>query len=186
MAFLALIPIAITVTEVVEAAVVGAAATTAHVATKATKTIVDEISESRRSSSSSSTIGCFQPVKQKTIWDWWGTGLTASEYHKLERLGYDTRTACFPLEELRTIIRCEAKVGKPTKEKHGYEQDKNWDGKTLRKVPDDKSKKRGYPDKNGNVWVPKEDMHGGSGWEVHHKDGKGHHHVYEDGRTRRH
>jgi hypothetical protein len=89
------------------------------------------------------------------------------------------------LEEVKTIIRCEAKVGKPGKE-HGFEPDKNWDGKTKRRVPNDKSKDKGYPDENGNVWVPKDHQHGGPGWEVQHKDGRGHHHVGVDGKVRRH
>lgn len=192
------------VEEVVEAAVVvGATAGAAYVGARAIEATVNAVGDSFSSTAvvSSSPSGCFSHSdsysscgpfylgEQKTIYDWWLNGLTTEEYEKLRDWGYNVRTECFPLEEAKSIIRCEAKVGQPPVNESGWEEKweppKNWDGK-KQKVPNDRSKEKGYPHKNGDIWVPKDDMHGGPGWEVQHKDGRGHHHVYEDGTVRRH
>ena len=200
MAFLALIPIATLIAEVVETvAVLGAVATTAYVGARTVEAVVDATTSS--SSSSSSSRGCGAPPSSssppickcfgtppfsgetKTIYYWWGNGLVEKEYKKLIDQGYGP-TECFPLEELKHFILCEEKVGKPTKDV-GYEPPKDWDGRKVN-VPSGKGKQKGYPDKGGNVWVPKENMHGKPGWTVQHKDGKGHHHVGKDGKVRTH
>ena len=201
--FLAQELLKLAVEEVVEAAVVvGAAAGAGYVGYRAIEATADMISSSVpvvgvssspsgcfSSSNSHSSCGPFYIGEEKTVFDWWLSDLTTEEFKKLESWGYDDGTKCFPLDELKAIIRCEAKVGQPPVNEPGwdekYEPPKNWDGK-KQKVPNDKSKERGYPHKNGDVWVPKDDMHGGSGWEVQHKDGKGHHHVGENGKVRRH
>lgn len=184
----------VAVKEVVEvAAVATVAVTTTYVAGKAVGTIVDNW-EAGISSSFSFPSGCYGSGstfsgRMETIYDWWGNGLSYEEYQRLEDWGYDTRTECFPLDELKSIIRCEAKVGQPPVNEPGWEEKweppRDWDGRKKR-VPNDKSKEKGYPHKNGDVWVPKEDQHGGPGWEVQHKDGRGHRHVGKDGKVRRH
>lgn len=51
--------------------------------------------------------------------------------------------------------------------------------------------KNGWPDKNGDIWVPDLDMHGGGngeekgGWRVHSPNGQ-HRHVYPNGKERVH
>ncbi|RIA93358.1 hypothetical protein C1645_735646 [Glomus cerebriforme] len=185
MPFFILIPGLIAVAEIVETvAVVGAVATTAAVATYATREagrevgrIIDDWGES---SSSSRPRGCGSPPL-KTIWDWWGNGLTSEEYYKLEELGYDLRTECFPLEELKNyvLLKKEKEPGIPTKE-DGYEPPKNWDGK---KVKVGNSQKKGYPHKNGDIWVPtgrdpsNPNSHGGPHWDVQDSNGGNHRNV---------
>lgn len=68
--------------------------------------------------------------------------------------------------------------GKPTKE-DGYVPPKNWNGEKV------KSKKGyGYPDKDGNIWIPTGPKgHGGSHWDVQLKGG-GYQNVYPGGRIR--
>jgi len=67
--------------------------------------------------------------------------------------------------------------GKPT-EKDGYVPPKNWDGK-LKKSQ--KGNEYGYPDHNGNVWVPSggptQGGHGGPHWDVQ-KPGGGYDKVF--------
>ncbi|CAI2177467.1 399_t:CDS:2, partial [Funneliformis geosporum] len=167
MAFLALIPIAAVIKEIVETVAVvgtvaGAVTATAYVGAK----VVDGVTR-----------------RMESIYYWWGNGLSYEEYEKLLGQGYE-RNECFTLEEAKHIIFCEKKVGKPTKEV-GYKPKKNWDGK-KKKVPNDRSKEKGYPDEEDNVWIPKENQHGGPGWTVQHKDGRGHHHVDKNGKVRRH
>jgi hypothetical protein len=83
-------------------------------------------------------------------------------------------------------IRCE--VGKPPVNESGWERKweppRGWDGE-KKKVPNDRSKKRGYPHKDGSVWVPNDHQHGGPGWEVQYPNGD-HEHVGKDGKVRRH
>ena len=72
--------------------------------------------------------------------------------------------------------------GKPTKE-DGYIPPKNWDGK---KVKHSKNGKVGWPDKNGNIWVPTGPgplAHGGSHWDVQFPNG-GYDNVYPGGKVR--
>jgi hypothetical protein len=64
--------------------------------------------------------------------------------------------------------------GKPT-EKDGYIPPKNWNGQ---KVKNPNGPGYGYPDKNGNVWIPSgEGGHGGPHWDVEHPGG-GYHNVF--------
>lgn len=195
MAFLALIPVAVAITEVVEAvAVVGAVATTAYVGVKTVEAVSDVVSRSSSSSPSSSSSSssfscrCFGDPpfsgRKETIYYWWGNGISYEDYEKLKNWGYPVANTCFTLEEVKSFILCEEKVGKPTKDV-GYEPPRDWDGRKVN-VPSGKGKQKGYPDKGGNVWVPKEKQHGGPGWEFQHKDGKGHHHVGKDGKVRTH
>lgn len=51
------------------------------------------------------------------------------------------------------------------------------------KVPD--SKKSGWLDSNGSIWIPDPNMHGGEGWVVQPKFGE-HSHAYPGGGTRNH
>lgn len=179
------------VEEVVEAAVVvGATASAGYVGYRAIEATADLMSSSistpiRVSSSASSG---FYLGEKKTIYDWWLNGVTTEEYEKLKGWGYDVQTECFTLEEVKSIIRCEEKVGQPPTNEPGweekYEPPKDWDGKKKR--PNDKSNKKGYPDKKGRVWVPKDDMHGDAGWEVQVDGGEDHFHVRKDGTVRRH
>lgn len=160
------------VQEVVEVAAV--ATTVATVSYVGYKT-VEAVSDIASSSSSSSSSGFY--LGRKTIWDWWGNGLNTCEYDKLKDWGYDVKNGCFSYEEVRTIIRHEVKApGKPTKE-DGFEPKKGWDGETLVREPH--GPRRGYPDKDGNVWVPtgkgsgdgRSGPHGGPHWDVEYPNG---------------
>lgn len=64
--------------------------------------------------------------------------------------------------------------GVPTAE-DGFVPPKNWDSEKVRT----RGGQYGYPDKKGNVWVPTNpgNAHGGSHWDVQHKDGS-HTNVY--------
>lgn len=73
--------------------------------------------------------------------------------------------------------------GKPDA-KDGYTPPKKWDGKKV-KAPGDRG--YGWPDKDGNVWVPTglgPSAHGGPHWDVQSKDGKTYENVYPGGRIR--
>lgn len=174
----------VAVKEVVEvAAIATVAVTTTYVAGRTVGAIVDNWGES---SSSSSSSGCFNPSELKTIWDWWGNGLTSCERTRLLELGYGDRSGCFRLEELKGIIcRADKEPGAPT-EKDGFVPEKDWNGK-LKKAPN--SQKKGYPHKDGSVWVPtgkntdNVQQHGGPHWDVEHPDGS-HENVYPGGRRR--
>ncbi|RHZ35588.1 polymorphic toxin type 37 domain-containing protein [endosymbiont GvMRE of Glomus versiforme] len=184
----------IAVKEVVEAAVVTTVvATTAYVGVKTVEGIRDMVG--KESSSSSSITTCF-PLEQKTIYDWWGHGLTDEEYQKLLELGYNIRTECFSLEEVKTMIRCEVKApGKPPVNAPGWERKweppKGWNGELKR--PNDKSKAKGYPHKDGSVWVPtgenpnNPNSHGGPHWDVEYPSGHygDYENVFPDGTVRR-
>ncbi|MEM7173265.1 MAG: RHS repeat-associated core domain-containing protein [Pseudomonadota bacterium] len=74
--------------------------------------------------------------------------------------------------------------GQPS-EKDGYKAPKNWDGK---KVKNPNGPGSGWPDKNGNVWVPtgpkgSSKAHGGPHWDVQSKGG-GYKNVYPGGKVR--
>ncbi|WP_211327766.1 polymorphic toxin type 37 domain-containing protein, partial [Solilutibacter pythonis] len=72
--------------------------------------------------------------------------------------------------------------GMPTAD-DGYECPKKWDGK---KVKSPNGRGYGWPDKNGNVWVPTgpgSGAHGGPHWGVQ-RPGGGYINVYPGGRTR--
>jgi hypothetical protein len=72
--------------------------------------------------------------------------------------------------------------GKPTAE-DGYTPPKKWDGKLV-KNPNGPG--AGYPDKDGNVWVPTGTggaAHGGPHWDVQ-KPGGGYVNVYPGGKVR--
>lgn len=176
MAFLAQFFLQELLQEVVEvAAVATVAATTTYVGYKTVKTVSDMAGRDSGSSSSSTNSG-FYLGEHRTIYDWWGHGLTSDEYYKLQDWGYNTRTECFPLEEVKSIIRCEAKApGKPT-EKDGFKPKKGWDGETLVRAPKSPHKK-GYPHEDGSVWVPtgrdtnNVRQHGGPHWDVEYPDG---------------
>ena len=53
------------------------------------------------------------------------------------------------------------------------------------KVKTPNSNKKGWPAKDGGVWVPDNQMDGGPGWVVQYPDGS-HKHVYPDGHERTH
>ena len=65
----------------------------------------------------------------------------------------------------------------------GFKPKKNWDGK---KVPNPNGRGYGYPDKNGNVWIPSRgsksggNSHGGSHWDVQ-SPGGGYTNVFPGG-----
>lgn len=182
----------ITVEEVIEVTVVATVAvTTTYVGVRTVEEISDMIGES----SFSSSVTTYFPLEQKTIFDWWGAGLTAEEYYKLEGWGYDTRITCFPLEELKTVLQLEIKApGKPPANEPGWERKwetpKNWDGK-LKSTP--KSQKKGYPHKDGSVWVPtgkdesNPNSHGGLHWDVEYPSGHygDYENVFPDGKVRK-
>jgi hypothetical protein len=72
--------------------------------------------------------------------------------------------------------------GKPT-EDDGYEEPKRWDGK---KVKNPNGSGAGWPDRNGDVWVPTGPgplAHGGPHWDVQ-TPGGGYRNVYPGGRRR--
>jgi hypothetical protein len=74
--------------------------------------------------------------------------------------------------------------GKPTEE-DGYIPPKNWDGK---KVKHPKNGKVGWPDSNGNIWVPTgpgSKAHGGPHWDVQYPNGKEYDNVYPGGKIRK-
>lgn len=71
--------------------------------------------------------------------------------------------------------------GKPTKE-DGYDAPKKWDGKKVR-APNGRG--FGYPDKDGNVWVPSgPNGHGGPHWDVQSSDGKNYENIVPGGHIR--
>lgn len=70
-------------------------------------------------------------------------------------------------------------------EKDGYLPPKKWDGK---KIKHPQSGKVGWPDRNGNVWVPTGTgplAHGGPHWDVQHASGKGYDNVFPGGKVRK-
>lgn len=72
--------------------------------------------------------------------------------------------------------------GVPT-EKDGFKPKKNWDGKL---VPNPNGPGHGYPDKDGNVWIPTgtgPSAHAGPHWDVQ-KPGGGYVNVYPGGKVR--
>ncbi|KAG9298470.1 hypothetical protein G9A89_003693 [Geosiphon pyriformis] len=77
----------------------------------------------------------------------------------------------------------------PGKE-HGFEPPRNWDGK-LKKAPN--SHKKGYPHKDGSVWVPtgrdpgNPNSHSGPHWDVEYPSGRygAYHNVLPDGTKRK-
>lgn len=75
----------------------------------------------------------------------------------------------------------------PPPEGSGYQPPKKGLNKSHNrgKVRNPNGQGQGWPDKDGNAWVPDNGMDGGPGWVVQHPDG-GHHHVYPDGKTRYH
>jgi hypothetical protein len=185
MAFLAQFFLQELIKETVEVAVVvTAAAATTYVGAKVVEGTYEVISNAGSSSSSSSSTGFYLP--ERAIWDWWGNGLSGTERERLLSLGYNDRSGCFQLDELKGMLRLEEKLGKPPVNAPGWERKweppKDWDGRTLKKEP--RGQRRGYPHKDGSVWVPK-DGHGGPQWEVERPDGS-HEHVYPDGRVRKH
>ncbi len=73
--------------------------------------------------------------------------------------------------------------GKPTKV-DGYEPPKRWDGK---RVKHPRSGRYGWPDKNGNIWIPTGPgplAHGGPHWDVQDPKGKTYDNVYPGGYVR--
>jgi hypothetical protein len=157
---------------IVETALTVTAVTTAaYVAGRAGDALADRMNERTRVSSPS-TSGFY--LGEKTIFDWWEHGITYQERQRLLNLGYDDKRGCFELQELKEILcLADKEPGKPT-EKDGYKSPKNWDGK-LKKAPN--SQKKGYPDEDGNVWVPtgrdtdNVKQHGGPHWDVQLRNG---------------
>ena len=161
---------------VVEAVAVTTVATVGAAATYGTYRAVDAIADAVGNSSSSSSSSGFY-LERRTIFDWWQNGIDYEEYERFKDWGYDVRSGCFSLEEVRTMLRNEAKApGKPTKD-DGFEPKKDWDGETLVREPH--GPRRGYPHKDGSVWVPtgkgsddgRSGPHGGSHWDVEYPNG---------------
>ena len=69
----------------------------------------------------------------------------------------------------------------PPREEDGYKPPRT--GPRKRKTKDGR---KGWEDKNGNIWVPAETKsnHGGAHWDVQRGDGKGYANVYPGGRIR--
>lgn len=63
-----------------------------------------------------------------------------------------------------------------------YTPPKKWDGKKT-KNPNGSGK--GWPAKDGGVWIPTPNMHGGEGWTVQYPGGD-HSHAYPGGKVRNH
>ena len=63
-----------------------------------------------------------------------------------------------------------------------YSPPKKWDGK---KVNNPNGKGKGWPAKDGGVWIPSPNMHGGEGWTIQYPGGK-HDHAYVGGGRRTH
>lgn len=92
--------------------------------------------------------------KKKLLDDWWGNGFTYNDRKILLELGYSDKGCFYTAKELRTALNnyyLEKAPGKPTKD-DGFEPKKSWDGETLKKELN--SQKRGYPAKDGSLWVP--------------------------------
>lgn len=73
--------------------------------------------------------------------------------------------------------------GKPT-EKDGYFPPKRWNGE---KVKHPQTGKYGYPDKDGNVWVPTghgSGAHGGPHWDVQNAKGRSYKNILPGGKER--
>lgn len=71
--------------------------------------------------------------------------------------------------------------GKPTKN-DGFIPPKRWNGE---KVPHPKNGMRGWPDKDGNIWVPTgPNGHGGAHWDVQDKNGHSYKNVFPGGKVR--
>ena len=71
--------------------------------------------------------------------------------------------------------------GKPT-EQDGYYPPKKWDGK---KVKNPKGPGYGWPDKDGNIWVPTGPKgHGGPHWDVQVPRGRSYRNVLPGGKER--
>jgi hypothetical protein len=170
MPFFIFIPALIALTEVVEAvAVVGAIATTAYAGARTIEAAT---------SSSSSSSSCGNSVRYRTLYDWWGNGISSEERRIiLDRGHYDGHS--YTLEYLEQELSnhyLEKAPGKPTKD-DGFEPEKGWDGKTLKREPN--GKRRGYPAKDGGVWVPTGEgsgdgssgPHGGAHWDVEYPNG---------------
>ncbi|MEG7978458.1 MAG: hypothetical protein NY202_00605 [Mollicutes bacterium UO1] len=172
--------------EVVEVAVVATAVTTTSYLGYKTVEAVSDMA-ARESSSSSSTNSGFY-LGRRTIYDWWGNGLDLEERQSLLSWGYNDRSDCFSLEELKGMLRLEQKApGKPTGN-DGFEPKSGWDGKTLERAPKSHHKK-GYPDNKGRVWVPtgkntdNVKQHGDPHWDRVYPDGS-HDNVYPRGKVR--
>lgn len=82
---------------------------------------------------------------------------------------------------LQTII--ENPVDKDNPPDHpDYKPPKKWDGK---KVKDPNGKGKGWPARDGGVWIPDNNMHGDPGWTVQYPNGS-HSHAYSGGGVRNH
>jgi hypothetical protein len=68
----------------------------------------------------------------------------------------------------------------------GFKPAKNWDGKSKVRAPNGRG--YGYPDDNGNVWVPTgtkpSKAHGGPHWDVQDAKGKKYENIYPGGKKR--
>lgn len=82
--------------------------------------------------------------------------------------------------EDQSILKADKAPGKPT-EKDGFKPKKNWDGK---KIKNPNGPGYGWPDKDGNVWIPTgENGHGGPHWDVESPDG-GYKNIVPGGKER--
>lgn len=94
--FLALIPIAIEVVEVVQAVVVVGGAV---VGTRAAVGVANEVAERVRENNRPTTTHTY--IEKKTIYDWWCNGLTSQERDYLLSVGYNDTSSSYNLHELK-------------------------------------------------------------------------------------
>jgi hypothetical protein len=175
--------------KVIEAVVVAGAVTATAVVVNEVVETTTEVVERAASSSSSSSSSSSTSSNYRTIYEWWCNGLSCGEKNILvDEIGLKLKEGNYTLENLRERIDIHylaKEPGKPTKE-DGYEPPKKWNGKPV-KAPD--SERKGYPHKDGSVWVPSGPKgHGGPNWEVQYPRGSGkeHKHVYPGGKERTH
>jgi hypothetical protein len=96
---------------------------------------------------------------------------------------YDTLTARRTDAPIESIPMLSEKAPGQPQATDGWAPPKDWDGKTVQSP---NGKEKGYPDREGNVWVPTGEgaiAHGGPHWDVQ-KEGGGYVNAYPGGKTR--
>jgi len=165
MPFFLALPIVLAVGEIIKvAAIVGGTV----VAVNATGEIIERVAENIKDSGSTRIICEVPTTEKKTLYDWWNNGISYYERGVLHELGVKDKESTYTLEELKAKIVNYMSLmyarapGEPTA-KEGFKPKKNWD-KRLVKNPNGGG--YGYPDEDGNVWVPTgEGGHGGPHWD---------------------
>jgi hypothetical protein len=189
MPFLIAIPAIFLIEEIAKIAlIVGGAA----VAVDATRRTVEAVANN--SSTRATHIQYEAPtVESKTLFDWWYEGISNYEREILHEAGIQDKEVKYTLQELKEkVVAYLARApGKPDGEiakKVDFKEKKNWGGELV-KNPNGGG--YGYPDKDGNVWVPSgEGGHGGAHWDKEYagKNMKGrtrsYSNVFPDGRRR--